>query len=113
MLEGLIWFGPFDTKSLCPHRWLADFEFDGNSSTRLFPLSATNRFPFWSTFTSDGPDSELGDTSGNTPVLGVMVEKSDWPSTLLAGPPSVVPSGNTRTRLSFATATYRRRPSTA
>ena len=107
MLAGLIWLAPFDTKSLCPHTRLADFAFGANSSTRLFPVSATITLPFWSTFTSAGPASELGDACGNAPVLAVVVAKSDCPSTLLAAPPRVVPVEKIRTRLSAGAETYR------
>src|ERR1035437_2442919 len=107
MLAGLIWLAPFDTKSLCPQTRLADFAFGENSSTRLFPVSATRTLPFWSTLTSAGPDSELGDACGNAPVLAVVVAKSDCPSTLLAAPPRVVPVEKTRTRLSAGAETYR------
>ena len=110
MLAGLIWLGPFETKSLCPHTRLADFAFGGNSSTRLFAVSATTTLPLWSTFTSDGPLSELGDACGDAPVLAVVVAKSDWPSTLLAAPPRVVLVEKIRTRLSAGAETYRLPP---
>src|SRR6516164_6135287 len=107
MLAGLIWLGPFEAKSLCPQTRLADFALGGNSSARLFAESATTTLPLWSTFTSAGLLNVLGDACGDVPVLAVAVAKSDWPSTLLAAPPRVVPVLKTRTRLSAGAATYR------
>src|ERR1035437_5147242 len=109
-LAGLIWLAPFDAKSLCPQTRLPDFGFAGNTSTRLFVVSATKTLPFWSTFTSAGPHSEFGDACGYAPVLGVVVAKSDCPSTILAAPPGVVAVEKTRTRLSAGADTYKLPP---
>src|SRR5437016_415448 len=107
MLPGLIWLIPFDVKSLCPQTRADVLVPAGNCSTRLFALSATNTFPLWSTFTSDGEEKELGDACGNTFTFAAVDVKSDCPRTLFAAPPIPVPAGNTRTRLSRGTATYR------
>src|SRR6266567_1824557 len=107
MLPGLTWLTPFDTKSLCPHTRTAVFVPAGSCNTRLLPLSATNTFPLGSTLTSAGDEKLLGEACGNTLALAAVDVKSDCPRTFFAAPPIEVLVGNTRTRLSLATATYR------
>src|SRR5580658_692328 len=107
MLLGLIRFTPLDVKSVCPQTLVAVFAPDGNLSTRLLPVSTTITFPLGSTATAFGAERELADASGEMPAFEAVEVKLDCPRTLLAAAPVAVLVGNTKTRLSEGTATYR------
>src|SRR5580698_1439626 len=106
MLPGLTWLGPFAVKLLCPQTALAVRAPTGIRKTRLFAASAIYTLPLLSSFTSEGEESVLGDACGATLVLAVMVTKSAWPKAVVAGADAGL-SGNTITRLSVGTETYR------
>jgi len=58
--------------------------------------------------------NDVADASGNAAVLIVLVLKSGWPNSRVAGLPVAAAGGNTSTRLSLGTATYNSpSPSTA